>query len=106
MANFAWYNEGMGKLKYAGVLLAGGLYIWALIFLLNADNWVGISAISTMILAIAAFWTIRNSREQEKRDRKERLLNDIIEWAVDVTRVNFGCEISVTVGLVDKTQKR
>ena len=51
----------------------------------------------TLVLATAAFLTIRNSNEREKRrrkeelaregrDRKERLLNEIIEWAIDITK--------------------
>jgi len=73
-------------LKYAGIIIAGSIYIWVITILLENDNWVGISALSTMILAIAAFWAIRNSREQEKRDKDERLLNEIIEWALNFTK--------------------
>jgi hypothetical protein len=54
---------------------------------------VALSAAAAVILAFAAFLTIRHSNEREKRDRKERLLNEIIEWAVDVTKcgadINF-----------------
>lgn len=43
-------------------------------------------AFGTLILALVTSLTILNSREQEKRDRKERLLNEIIEWATEATR--------------------
>jgi len=45
-------------LKYVALIIAGGLYIWVIIILLEDGNWVGISAITTMLLAIAAFWNI------------------------------------------------
>ncbi len=57
-------------------------------------------AFGTLILAIVAAMAIDSSRAIEKRrreeelakeerDRKERLLNEIIEWAEDVARLNF-----------------
>lgn len=73
-------------LNNGAVIIAGGMYVWALIILLENDNWVGISALTTMLLGIAAFWAIWDSREREKRDRKERLLNEIIEWATDIVK--------------------
>ncbi|HEY41430.1 MAG TPA: hypothetical protein G4O18_06185 [Dehalococcoidia bacterium] len=39
---------------------------------------------ATLMLAFAAFWTIKNSNEHEKHQRKERLLMQIIDWAVEV----------------------
>jgi len=41
----------------------------------------GIMAFGTIILAIASFWTIRQNYKFREKDRKERLLNEIIEWA-------------------------
>ncbi len=76
-------------LKYGALIIAGGLYIWAIIFLLKSDNWVGISALTTMLLAIAAFWVIRQNYELHKRERRERLLNEIIEWAAGVANIGF-----------------
>ena len=53
-------------------------------------------AVGTLILAIVTallvgftWLNIRNTHEKEERDRKERLLNEIIEWAEDVARLNF-----------------
>ena len=54
----------------------------------------------TILLAFATFSLIRHSKEQEdrrrqeeqakeKRDRNELLLNEIIEWAEDVAKLNF-----------------
>ena len=55
-----------------------------------------VTAWTTLFLAYAAFRTIENSNEQEKRrreedllketwERKERLLNEIIEWTVELS---------------------
>ena len=66
--------------RYGALTIAGSLYIWAIIFLLRSNNWAGISALTTMLLAIAAFWAIMDNRYGRLVDRKERLLNEIIEW--------------------------
>ena len=91
-------------LKYGAAVVAVGLYVWVITILLEDNNWVGISALTTMLLAIAAFWTIKaadtreerrrkDEIEKEKRERKERLLNEIIDWAVDVGKC--GSDISI-----------
>jgi len=48
------------------------------------ENWIAISAIATFILAVAAFWAIWQNRGIQKRNRRERLLNEIIEWATEI----------------------
>lgn len=53
------------------------------------EFWLAISAGATFILALAAFWAIWQTHGIQKRERKERLLNEIIEWAEDVARLNF-----------------
>jgi len=50
------------------------------------ENWIAISAIATFILAVAAFWAIWQNRGIQKRNRRERLLNEIIEWAVSISK--------------------
>lgn len=59
-------------------------------------------AFGTLMLALAAFWSIKGSNEQEerrrrdevereKRDRNEQWLNEIIQWATDtVTATEIG----------------
>ena len=42
------------------------------------------SAGATLFLAIAAFWAIWQNYSLHKRERKERLLNEIIEWATQI----------------------
>ena len=93
-----WYNGGMIRfLKYGASVIAGGLYIRAIIFLVNNDNWVGISALTTMLLALAAFWAIRQNYQFRRQEKKERLLNEIIEWATDVAKC------SLAKGVFDET---
>ena len=46
----------------------------------------GIMAFGTIILAGASFWTIRQNYNFRNEDRKERLLNEIIEWAINVAK--------------------
>ena len=76
------------------------LIVWSLSLVINVAV---ISAFVTILLAIFAFAAIwntssiyRHSRKEqlakEKRDRRERLLNEIIEWAVDV--LECGPEVS------------
>lgn len=80
-------------LKYGALIIAGSLYIWALIFLLKSDNWVGISALTTMLLAFAAFWSIRENRRIRDEDRKLsftlRLLDEVRDWAREAVRLGF-----------------
>ena len=52
---------------------------------MSIDNWLAISAGATFLLALAAFWAIWQNYSLRQKERKERLLNEIIEWAIDVT---------------------
>jgi len=47
----------------------------------------------TLLLIGVAVWTIMDNRYARRIDRKERLLNEIIEWAEDVAT----CEYSVSI---------
>jgi large-conductance mechanosensitive channel len=104
------YNGGMNIIIWflrALILLLAGTFIFISIALYKPD-WFRfqpsfsqnvstlamiLTALATLILAAATFQTIDNSNEQEKRrreeelakedrDRKERLLNEIIDWAI------------------------
>ena len=102
-------NKVKGKLKIRKQDIT--IFIFALIVygfyqVLKSDPSTrdAILAFATVIMAFAAFWAIQsaNSREEnrqkfelnkEDRERKERLLNEIIEWAIDVAK----CEFSVYI---------
>lgn len=83
-----WFRSNWLRfLKYGAALIAGGFYIWAIIILLNNDNWIGISALTTMFLALAAFWAIWQNYSFRKKDRKrlikERALTTVRNWVND-----------------------
>lgn len=82
---FKWFRRNWLKsLKYTiGLLIIGGS-IWAGIILYHKDNWIGISAVATLLLALGAFLTIRQNYCLHARERRERLLNEIIEWATQI----------------------
>jgi len=77
-------------LKYGAVLTAGGFYIWAIVILINDDNWIGISALTTMLLALAAFWSIWHTGHMRRKDIdnnfKSRLMEEIRVWAYDARK--------------------
>lgn len=49
----------------------------------------GIMAIGTLILAFFTYLNIRNSNAQEKRDRKESILNEIKDWIFDIKDITL-----------------
>ena len=52
-------------------------------------------ALVTAILAGASFWTIRQTYNIRKTEKRERLLNEIIEWATEIQRTDeYDNEIS------------
>lgn len=61
---------------------------------MTTDNWINLIAAilvggGTLFLGIMAWRTIRQTRNMQKAEKRERLLNEIIEWAINVTK----CEI-------------
>jgi len=61
---------------------------------MTTDTLLAISAGATFLLALAAFWAIWQNHSLRKKERKERLLSEIIEWATDLANVAFGHEIT------------
>ncbi len=57
------------------------------------SDWSLPLAIATGSLAAAAFWAIRQTRDTQKSEKRERLLNEIIEWAIDVA----GCGSDINI---------
>ncbi len=53
---------------------------------MTIDTWLAISAGATFLLALVAFWAIWQNHSLQKRERKDRLLNEIIEWATGISR--------------------
>lgn len=82
-------------LKYVpGLLIAFALF-WGFKILYEQENWLGISALATLFLALAAFWAIRQNYSLHKSERRERLLNEIIQWAEDIDTASLTPDISL-----------
>jgi hypothetical protein len=43
---------------------------------------------ATFLLAIAAFWAVLQNYKFQNREKRERLLNEIIEWAINILKLN------------------
>ena len=61
---------------------------------MGTDNWINLVAAiivgsGTLFLGIMAWRTIVQTRSIQKAERREKLLNEIIEWAMDVAKLNF-----------------
>lgn len=63
-------------LWYNGVMIAEWIKEWA----------IPLSAGITLLLALAAFWAIWQNYQFHKRERNERLLNEIIEWVTELPK--------------------
>ncbi|MFH0768849.1 MAG: hypothetical protein V1932_04710 [Chloroflexota bacterium] len=68
---------------------------------------VRISAFAALLVAFAAFAAIEENRrlrfekrQQEECDRKERLLNEIIEWAEDITTFSIDADVNLYLNLL------
>jgi len=53
-------------------------------------------AIATFSLAGAAFWAIWQTRGIQKSEKRQRLLSEIIEWAIDITKCGSSLGIPIT----------
>lgn len=58
-----------------------------------------LSAGATFLLALAASWAIWQNHSLRKKERKERLLNEIIEWAIDVGKCAFEQKYDTVTGV-------
>lgn len=50
---------------------------------------VPLSAGATFILAIAAFWAIRQTHRIRKSEKRERLLDELVEWASKIVHLHY-----------------
>ena len=81
------------KSRWRLLLVVASFAVVAIVFfnILRGDPSLAnaIVAFGTLTLALVTALHIMNSNEQEKRRRKEGLLNEIIEWAIDVASCAF-----------------
>lgn len=80
----------MGILRYGLGLLIALLIFWGFYGFIKDDNWLAVSALATLVLAVAAFWAIKQTHDVQKSEKIERLLNEIIEWAEDIRKSSSG----------------
>ena len=72
-------------------------------YLITANQFV---ALATFILAIAAFWAIWQNRGIQKRNRRERLLKEIIDWVIDMQTPSLDINLPVTDSKLTKSEIR
>lgn len=57
---------------------------WVFIFL---DDWaIILSASAAFLLFIAAIWNVFDNRDTRRKEKQERLLKEIMQWATDIGR--------------------
>ncbi len=64
-----------------------------------------ILALVTVFLAVGAFLSILQNHNLQKRERKERLLNEIIEWAEDISRGRFDKDMNDFVSAIEDARR-
>jgi len=94
-----WYNADMKRewfrryCRQLLIILISGAGLWAGIILVNEKNWLGISAFATLVLALIASLAILQTRDMQKSEKRERLLNEIIQWAIDIRKITLKSEL-------------
>ena len=73
-------------LKCVPGLLIALLIFWGFYGFVKNDNWLAVSALATLVLALGAFLAIWQNHNLQKREHRDRLLNEIIEWAIDIAK--------------------
>jgi len=122
-----WYNIAMSLKKrlLIGLPMAIAFYfaILSLMWAANVENSYfqklpeALVTFGTLVLALAAFRSIKNSNDQEKRRRADELseerrlrdkdeLNEIIDWAVDVAKCEIPQEATAIAGITNKEADR
>ena len=71
---------------------------------MEIGDWITLFAV-IVALGLGVSSLVQTHRMQ-KRERRERRLNEIIEWANEITHANFGGEIIVTPGLSERIERR
>ncbi len=90
-------------LRYGLGLLIALLIFWGFYGFVKDDNWLAVSALATLVLALGAFLTIRQNHLLQKRERRDRLLNEIIEWAIKITKHRFEESLKELLQITDSS---
>ena len=75
----------------------------------NSD-WITLGAAilvggGTLFLGIMAWRTIRQTRSIQKAEKRERLLNEIIDWAIEVAKCGKRADLSDLLHIADDKQE-
>ena len=78
---------------------------------MSTSDWITLGAAiltggGTLFLGIMAWRTIRQTRSIQKGEKRERLLSEIIEWAMDVAEGGSKEEIQTISEVSDQTLER
>jgi len=78
---------------------------------MTTSDWINLIAAilvggGTLFLGIMAWQAIRQTRSIQKAENRERLLNEIIDWAIDVTKGELLMEIADVAGIKDIRRAR
>ena len=73
---------------------------------MTISDWINLIAAiliggGTLALAFMTWKSIRQTRSIQKSEKRERLLNEIIEWAVDLVKGTYGQDINI-ISLKDR----
>ena len=84
-----WFsNNWRIILQYALGLLVAAVVFWGLYRFIVDGDWLGLSAVATLLLAITAFWNISETRYLRKKDReKEHKARSAEESSISLERV-------------------
>ena len=78
---------------------------------MTVSDWINLIAAilvggGTLFLGIMAWRSIRETRNIEMAQKRERLLNEILEWATSLANVAFGHEVATIIPTEDPESLR
>ncbi|MBA7474440.1 hypothetical protein ES707_09793 [subsurface metagenome] len=73
---------------------------------MSTSDWITLGAAilvggGTLFLGIMAWRTIHQTRSIQKAEKRERLLNEIIEWAIDIAKCGKEIDLSTLLQIPD-----
>ena len=67
---------------------------------MDSLSWVTLAlAITTLFLGVAAFLSIWQTKKSQERRHREALLNDVLQWAIDIAEVSAGAKATYPPGI-------
>ncbi|MGD0795772.1 MAG: hypothetical protein ABR958_09390 [Dehalococcoidales bacterium] len=89
--------------KYRIIISCTVIVACLILAFLKNQQWVNTyMATFTMVLAIATVGIIWQNHLSQNRERKERLLNEIIEWAIDISKRGSELDFLLLAAQIDE----